>query len=132
MHAAQPPQGELVAALDAGPDSDAEETTQLTQRLQSELLDLDVETVEPAVGGEAPEGAKGAELLALGGLVIRFALDGNVLRSIVHTTAAWLGRQQSRSVSLTLDGDALELTGISSEDQSRLIEMWLARHATDV
>jgi len=32
-------------------------------------------------------------------------------------------------VKLELDGDALELTGVSSRDQQRLIELWIERHA---
>ena len=129
MHSAQSPHSELLAALDAGPDSDAEEVTELTGRLRSELLDLDVERVDAKVGGEAPEGAKGLELLELGGLVVRFVADSGVLSSIANTTVAWLQRQRARSVKLTLDGDTLELTGVSSAEQDRLIDLWVARHA---
>lgn len=122
-------QGELAAVLDAGPDSDAEELLQLTQRLRGELLELDVDTVALQTEGEAPEGAKGLDLLAMGGLVVQFALTSGVLKSVVDTTVAWLGRQQARSVKLTLDGDTLELTGVSSAEQQRLSELWVARHA---
>jgi hypothetical protein len=122
-------QSELAAVLDAGPGYEAEEVAELTQRLRGELLELDVDAVVPAAGGEAPEGAKGFELLAIGGLVVRFALKAPVLRSVVDTTVAWLGRQRARSVKLTLDGDTLEVTGVSSDEQRRLIELWVARHA---
>jgi hypothetical protein len=121
--------GELGAVLDPGPDHDAEETFELTQRLRAELLELDVDAVELEAGGEAPEGTKGAELLAIGGLAVKFVLNSAVLKSVVESTTAWLGRQQARSVKLTLDGDTLELTGVSSEDQSRLADQWIARHA---
>ncbi len=123
--------GELAAVLDAGPDYDAEELLELTQGLRGELLELDVDAVGLSTDGEAPEGAKGGELLALGGLAIKFALDSAVLRSVVDTTVAWLGRQQARSVKLTLDGDTLEVTGVSSDEQSRLVEQWIARHGDD-
>jgi hypothetical protein len=123
------PRGELAAVLDAGPDYDAEELHELTQRLRGELLELDVDAVALRGEGDAPEGAKGIELLAIGGLVVRFALQTKVLRSVVDTTIAWLGRQQARSVKLTLDGDTLEVSGVSSDEQSRLIEQWVARHA---
>lgn len=123
-------QGELAAVLDAGPDSDAEELQELTQRLRGELLQLDVDTVAFETEGEAPEGSKGLDLLAMGGLVVQFALNSGVLKSVVDTTVAWLGRQQARSVKLTLDGDTLELTGVSSDEQQRLIDVWVARHAS--
>jgi hypothetical protein len=32
-------------------------------------------------------------------------------------------------VKLQLDGDSLELTGISPSDQRELIDLWIARHA---
>lgn len=122
-------QGELAAVLDAGPDCDAEDLAELTQRLRGELLDLDVDAVELATEGEAPVGAKGVELIAIGGLVVRFVMKATVLRSVVDATVAWMTRQQARSVKLTLDGDTLEVTGVSSDEQSRLIELWVARHA---
>lgn len=121
--------GELAALIDAGPGYDAEERAELTQRLRAELLELDVDAVSLATDGDAPDGAKGIGLLAVGGLVVQFALKAPVLRSVVDTTVAWLGRQQARSVKLTLDGDTLEVTGISSEQQTQLIEQWVARHA---
>ena len=122
-------QAQLAAVVDAGPDSDAEELAELTRRLRGQLLELDVDTVEPATGGEAPAGSKGIELLAIGGLVIQFAMKSEVLKSVVDATTAWLGRQQGRSVKLTLDGDTLEVTGVSSHEQRRLVDLWVARHA---
>jgi hypothetical protein len=126
-----PKSSELVAELDAGPGHDAEELFELTQGLRSELLELDLDAVRPTTDGEAPDGAKGAELLAFGGLAIQFALKSSVLRSVVDATVAWLGRRQARSVKLTLDGDTLEVTGVSSDEQSRLVDQWVARHADD-
>lgn len=122
--------GELAAVLEAGPDSDPEEIAELTQRLRGQLLDLDVEAVEVAPGGPAPEGAKGS-LSSVGALVVHSTMLASVLRSVVDTTVAWLGRQRARSVKLTLDGDTLEVTGLSTDAQSRLVEQWVARHARD-
>ena len=124
-------QAQVAAVLDAGPDADAEELAELTRRLRAELLELDVDAVEPATAGPAPTGAKAVELLAIGGLVVRFAMRSEVLRSVVDATTAWLGRQQGRSVKLTLDGDTLEVTGVSSDEQRRLVDLWVARHADD-
>jgi hypothetical protein len=123
--------GRLTAVVDAGADHDAEELFELTERLRGELLALEVDEVASDSHGQAPEGAKGAELLAFGGLAIQTALSSPLLRSIVDATAGWLGRQQARSVKLTLDGDTLELTGVSSREQSTLVEQWIARHADD-
>jgi hypothetical protein len=121
---------ELALELETLPDTDSEELTALVQRLRAELLDLDVDRVEPLTAGEAPEGAKGVELLALGVLVVQFVLQPGVLTSIVDGVRSWLQRQSVRSVKLTLDGDSLEVTGVSSEEQDRLVELWIARNAT--
>jgi hypothetical protein len=120
---------QLAAVVDAGPDSDAEELAELTQLLRGQLLELDVDAVEPATGGEPPAGSKSVELLAIGGLVVQFAMKSEILKSVVDATAAWLGRQHGRSVKLTLDGDTLEVSGVSSDEQRRLVDLWVARHA---
>ena len=121
--------GELALELETLPDTDSEELAALVQRLRAELLDLGVDRLEPLTAGEAPEGAKGVELLALGGLVVQFVLQPGVLTSIVDGVRSWLQRQSARSVKLTLDGDSLEVTGVSSEEQDRLVELWIARNA---
>jgi hypothetical protein len=120
---------ELALELETLPHTDSEELAALVQRLRGELLDLDVDRVEPLTAGEAPEGAKGVELLALGVLVVQFVLQPGVLTSIVDGVRSWLQRQSVRSVKLTLDGDSLEVTGVSSEEQDRLVELWIARNA---
>jgi hypothetical protein len=57
--------------LETLPGTDSDEFAALVQRLRARLLDLEVDPVEPLTAGEAPEGVKGVELLALGGLVVQ-------------------------------------------------------------
>jgi len=123
--------GELGIELQGGSDIDEEELAGLTSRLRVELLDLDldVDSVEPVVAGEVPAGSKGVGLLAVGGVLVRFALRSDVLQHLVAGVRSWLGRQRIRSVKLILDGDTCEVTGLSSADQERLIDLWIARHA---
>jgi hypothetical protein len=123
-------QGELALELDAGPDYDADERARLSSRLRAELLDLDVHVVQGVSGSPAPDGAKAADMLTVGGLVIVLGLQRHVLRAVVDTVAAWLARQQARSVKLTLDGDTLEVTGLTSKEQSQLMARWVERHAS--
>ncbi len=123
---------ELSVELQAGPDADAEELAQLADRLRAELLDLDVDDVRRPGRGEAPEDAKGASLLAAGELVVRLVAKPEVLASIIGWIGSWLGRNRARSVKLTLDGDSLEVSGVSSAEQDRLIDLWVTRHATGV
>lgn len=113
--------------VDVGPDADAEEIAEATLRLRRELLDLDVEAVELPSAGEPPPGTRAVELAAVGALVVTFA-KSQLLGSVVAAVRAWLASQPQRSIKLELDGDVLELTGVSSKEQQRLAEEWLRRH----
>jgi hypothetical protein len=70
------------------------------------------------------------ELLALGSFVITLARNANALKAVVQTLQVWLARDERRTIRLELDGDTLELTRASPEEQERLISAWLARHST--
>jgi len=120
---------ELAIEVQISPDSDDEQLASLTSRLRAELLDLEVEAVEPETAGQAPADAKGFGLLAIGGLIVRFALRPDALHAIASGVRSWANRQHGCSVKLTLDGDSCEVTGQPSAEQARLIELWIARHA---
>jgi hypothetical protein len=111
-----------------GPDADAEEVAASTEQLRRELLDLDVEAVERPTAGAPPPGAKGIELAALGTLVVTVA-QSQLLTGVVAGVRAWLAGSPQRSIKLELDGDTLELGGLSSREQRRLTDEWLRRHA---
>ena len=120
---------ELALFIADDPDADEQELAELAGQLRRELLDLDVEAVDPAGTGRAPPGTKGFEVLAVGGLIVRIASSMGVLTSVVRTVQSWLSGQRGRRVRIEMDGDSIEVTGISSHDQRRLIDAWIARHA---
>jgi hypothetical protein len=122
--------GELSVEVQPGSDTDAEELTLLAGRLRAEFLDLDVYAVRHLARGGVPEDAKGAGLLAASELVVGLVTSPEVLTSIIDTVRSWLGRNRARGVKLTLNGDTLEVTGVSSAEQERLIDLWVTRHAT--
>ena len=119
---------DLELSVDAGPGADPEELERLARGLRAELLELDVESVEPAADGPPPAGARAAEALMVGALVVRLARDSEKFAALVRTVRGWLGNGAGRSVKLELDGDTLELTGSSDEERQRLIEAWIERH----
>jgi hypothetical protein len=110
-----------------GPDDDTEQVAEATLQLRRELLDLDVEAVELPSAGEPPPGTRAVELAAVGALLVTLA-QSQLLGSVVAAIRSWLAGQPQRSIKLELDGDVLELTGVSSKDQQRLAEEWLRRH----
>jgi hypothetical protein len=116
--------------LGVGPDSDAEEVAEVTLQLRRELLELDVDAVEVPRAGEAPPGTRAVELAALGALAVTVA-KSQLLGPVVAAIRAWLAASPQRSIKLELDGDALELTGLSSKEQRRLTDEWLRRHAAE-
>ena len=120
---------ELALRLDAGTDASDEELDRLTGRLRDELLELDVEAVRRRSAGDAPEGARGIDPEALGHLLVTLGAAPATLRAVVGAVKAWLARSAARSVKLELDGDVIEVSGVSGADQQRLIELWIERHS---
>ena len=111
-----------------GADAEAEEVAEATMQLRRELLELDVGAVDLARAGEPPPGTRAVDFISLGTLVVTLANSG-LVSQVVGAIRSWLGRQPQRSIKLELDGDILELTGVSSEEQHRLAEAWIRRHA---
>lgn len=114
--------------LDPGSGADEDELERLARSLRAELLELDVNAVEPAATGPAPEGARAIEALMVGALVIRLARDSESLAALVRTVRGWLGGDADRRVRIELDGDVLELTGSSDEERQRIVDAWIERH----
>jgi hypothetical protein len=106
----------------------------LTRQLRDELLQLDVRDVRLAQSGDgAPDGSRGLDVVAVGQLLV--ALLGTAgLPSVITAVRGWLGRGDAapRSVHVEIDGDVLELSGASSREQDRLVELFLTRHSAGV
>src|SRR6266702_8314843 len=113
--------------LAIGPDTDTEETAEATLQLRRELLDLDVEAVELPRAGEPPPGTRAVELAALGALAITLS-QSQLLTHVVAAVRSWLAGQQQRSIKLELGVDVLEMPGVSSTEQRRMVDEWLRRH----
>jgi hypothetical protein len=117
----------LGVQVGAGSDADDEEIAEATLQLRRELLDLEVDAVELPSAGDAPPGTRGVELAALGALLVTVS-QSQLLTPVVAAIRTWLAGSPQRSIKLELDGDAIELTGVSSKEQRRLVDEWLQRH----
>lgn len=118
---------QLILKIDAGPEADAEELEELTRKLREELAELDVKAVD-LVRAEAPARAKVDDPATWGMLLVALTASGGVITTLISTLQSWLTRHERRSVTLEIEGDKLEVTGISSEEQQRLINAWVSRH----
>jgi hypothetical protein len=118
---------QVVPTGDGAPDDEALAESALALGL--DLAELDVEEVVPASAGGAPAGAKGVELLALGGLLVKLGRSTGVLGDVVDAIRDWVGRTGTRSVKMTVDGDVVEITGASTTEVKQLIDAWVERHS---
>lgn len=108
-------------------DADAEELDRLARRLRAELGELDVDL--RAVPGEAPDGAKAADPVTVGSLMVAFSAAGGVFPGLVETLKDWLGRQAGKHrIKVTVDGDTVELERATSAERQQLIEAFVRRH----
>jgi hypothetical protein len=119
---------QLKLSVDAGPGGDADELERLLLALRTDLLDLDVDAVEPARGGPAPDGTRSIEALAVGALIVRLARTPEAVGALARAVRAWLGPRPERRVRLELDGDVIELSGASDAERGRLVDAWIERH----
>jgi hypothetical protein len=119
---------QLRLVVNSDPEADDQDLAALAGRLRTEILDLDVADVELLRAGEIPGGAKTGDVVTWGALLVTLAASEGVLTTLIGFLRSWLTRNEQRSVSLEIDGDRLEVTGISSAEQQRLIDEWLKRH----
>jgi hypothetical protein len=118
----------LTLRVDAGADAEAQELDRLARELRHELEELDVRSATLAVAAAAPEGARAGAVAELATVAIELARSPELLAAVMAVVQAWLGRRTGRSVRLELDGDVLDVSGVSSADQRQLIAGWLRRH----
>jgi len=96
----------------------------LIAAVRRELLELDVERVDVETA-EGPDGSKGLEI---GALVVVLAKAAPALAGVVRALQSWVSRG-GRTVTVSIDGDTIEIGGASAEQQDLLIAAWVERHS---
>ncbi len=110
------------------PYADALELDKAALQLGRELRELDdVQSVERPSAGPPPPGTRAVEAAVLGTLVVTTTRE--VIAAVVHAVASWLGRRPGRTLKLTMEGDSIEVTDPSKEEERQLVQAFLARHA---
>jgi hypothetical protein len=97
-----------------------EDLDRMTRQLLSELREMDVEEVELARAGTAPEGTKGVDAITAGSILVT-ALPA-ILPKVVDGVQAWVMRGSNRTVKFKgrIAGQPIEFEG-SGEDLQRLL-----------
>ncbi|WP_344074015.1 effector-associated constant component EACC1 [Streptomyces crystallinus] len=120
---------EVLLSLAPDEESDAEDVERLTRRLRAELRELDVDVLPPPPLGELPPGAKGGDPVTVGAIVVVLSASGGVFTVLIDTLRDWLGRQSARHrISVTIDGDSIELEHATAEERRELIDGFVRRH----
>jgi hypothetical protein len=120
---------QLVFRIEAEPDADRDELVALAVRLREWLLPVGVESVGFVAAGPAPSGTRSVGMFVAGALTVLCARSSELLAKLIGVVQLWLSSSGVRSVRLELDGDVLEVTGITRGDQRELIRTWIDRHA---
>ncbi len=124
----EPEQVKLRIDIGDAPDAEAGELDEATVQLRRELLELDIDDVERPAAGPPPPGTRGAEAVVLGTLLVTLGREG--IRALGRVLTDWLSRNTRRTITLQLDEDVIELTNVSTENQQRLLDAFLARHVS--
>ncbi len=116
---------QLVVRLDEG-GADAERLEHLTIAVRRELVQLEVDNVEPVRAGPAPEGTRALDVTAVGALLVTLTSSTAALAGVVDTMRKWLLQgSRGRTVELTIGDKTLKLAGASDEQQERLVSEFL-------
>ena len=116
-------------SIASDPELDPDSGERMSRQLRAEIAELDVEWVRPAPAGAVPDGAKGADAVTLGAVVVALSASGGVFTALIETVRDWLGRQSGRHrVSLTIDDDTIELERASTDERRELVDAYIRRH----
>ena len=117
--------------LQGDPESSPEDRELAIRRLRRELSGIDLDVVRPAGAPAVPPGSKATDPVTIGAIVLASA-SGGVFVAVVETVKDWLSRQADRHrITLTVDGDTIELTRASAEERQALVEAFVRRHSAD-
>ncbi len=101
-----------------GPDADPEEIDALTRALRTEILEVDeVDRVEQAVAGPAPEGSKGLDVSAVGALVVGVAPGIQAVAKVLDVIRGWLANRSSSTPPLQMTIGDKSITVLADEEQ---------------
>ena len=99
----------LQLQVDASDVLTPDELDRITRRLRSDLLELDVQSIEFSRDARVPTGAKSAEAVALGSLAV--AVLPVAIPKLIEFLRDWLMRGENRTLKLKLQvgGNSAEI-----------------------
>jgi hypothetical protein len=120
---------EVLVALEPDPGTDPDDVERLGRQLRNELRALDVDDVAVVDGGPPPEGAKSGAAASLTEWLVTLSAGGGVFVTVIGTLKDWLSRRGAgHKLTVTIDGDTLELSNATQIERADLIETFVRRH----
>ena len=102
----------------SGPDSDPEEIDALARALRAEILEVDeVDRVEQATAGPAPDGSKGLDVAAIGALVVGVSPGIQAVVKVIDVVRGWLANRSSSTPPLQMSVGDKSITVVANEEQ---------------
>jgi hypothetical protein len=118
--------------LEPDPQTDPEAGERLFRQLRADLRELDVESVSEVLATPAPANAKAGDAVTVGAVIVALSASGGVFTSVIVALQDWLGRHSGRHrISVTVDGDTIELDRASAEQQRALVDAFVRRHVPE-
>jgi hypothetical protein len=106
-------------------EDDKQEIDSLSRSLRDDLSHLDVEEVH-LLYEKPPPDSKAVEGAAIGSMIVDFG-GGAAIKEVPQTVQAWIQRNENRSIILEIEGDKIDVKGISGKDQQKIIDAWIMR-----
>lgn len=78
--------------------------------------------------GEIPQGSKVVEPVSWGTIILTLLAARGVVPSLINLIQSWLTRNERKSITLEMNGNKLQITGIPLEQQQLLIEDWIGKN----
>ena len=112
----------------SGTDADPEELDALTRALRAEILEVDeVNRVEQASAGPAPEGSKGLDVAAIGALVVGVAPGVQAVAKVIEVVRSWLANRSPSTPPLQMSiGDKSITVVADKKQQDELVAAFVA------
>ena len=122
----------VLVVLTPDEESDQEELERLSRGLRAELRELDIYSIRAVAADPAPRGAKAADPVTIGAIIIALSASGGVFTSLVGTLRDWLNRNTGKHrIAVTIDGDTIEIDSATAGEQWALVEAYIGRHTSD-
>ncbi|MFG2120317.1 hypothetical protein [Streptomyces sp. NPDC048710] len=112
--------------------AEAERVEQLTGYLRQELLSAGAaDDVRAVPAEETPPGARCVDVALVGSLLVGLGNSLTGLGQVMNVLRDWLGRfgDTRPSLTLTLDGDTLEISAATDEQVADAVKIFLEKHS---